>query len=284
MFQQFCRDELKISKEKFGAEIDNAVLNYDCVIVESDVVWAKLAGSFNKDFFLNCNSMKEMRRIAYGPDIGDLDANEENLRELQELLKGVEHISCRGTAPLNVLEQCTDKKIQPVLDPTLLIGRHEYDSIASDRLIDEPYVLYYYIENNPDMRRQAQEFAKKNNLKLVELTSRLSKNNIFRTGEINYSFGIQEFVSLIKYSECVFTDSFHGICVSIQYKKNFYAYPRKQEKKVFDLCQMVGTSERYMLNKSFEDVSQDTIDYEKVDQLLDDWRKTSIDWLKDALS
>lgn len=283
-FQKFCHDQLKVSKEKFVEDIDDTALNYDCVIVESDVVWAKLAGKFNKVFFLNCDSMKDMRRIAYGPDIGDLEANEQNLYELREMLKAVEYISCRGTAPLHILEQCTDKKVQPVLDPTLLISRQEYDDISSERLIDEAYVLYYYIENNPDMRNQAEKFAKENNLKLVELTSRLSKNNIFRIRKLHYSFGISEFVSLIKYSECVFTDSFHGICVSVQYKKSFFAYPRQKEQKVLDLCRMLGVKERYMLNKSFADVSQDMIDYEKVDRLLNDWKKTSIEWLKDSLS
>lgn len=283
-FQKFCHDQLKVSKEKFGEDIDKAILNYDCIIVESDVVWAKLEGGFNRVFFLNCDSMKGMRRIAYGPDIGGLEATEQNLHKLREMLKAIDFISCRGTAPLCILEQCTDRKVQPVIDPTLLISRREYEGISSERLIDEPYVLYYYIENNPDMRDQAEKFAKENNLRLVELTSRLSKENIFRIFKLHYSLGISEFISLVKYSECVFTDSFHGTCVSVQYKKSFYAYPRQKEQKVLDLCRMLGVEERYMYKKSFANISQNMIDYEKVDQLLNNWRKTSIDWLKDSLS
>ena len=258
-------------------------MGYDCIIVESDVVWSKLAGKFNRAFFLACDSMKHMKRVAYGPDIGELELDSGSKNELKELLKQVQHISCRGNAPVPILQECTEKKVQPVLDPTLLIKRSDYDEICCERIVKERYLLYYYIENSKLMKEAVEKFAKQHNLKIIELTSRISKNNFFRIDEINYSYGIEQFVSLIKYAECVFTDSFHGLCVSIQYEKEFYAFPRKKEKKVIDLCQMLGVENRYMANETNTNLDMNPIDYKKVHRNIQEWKETSMQWLINSL-
>lgn len=283
MFQKFIKENLKISVKKFSEDIETAFLDYDCIIVESDVVWSRLAGRFNKVFFLSCDSMKDMKRIAYGVDIGELELDDSSRKEMKELLKSLHYISCRGRAPLSTLKECTEEEIQPVIDSTLLIESNYYDEICDSRIEKKRYVLYYYIESSPFMKKSVEKFAQENNLKIIELSSRISRNNFYRIKQINYSYGIEQFISLIKYADYVFTDSFHCLCLSVQYKKELYAFPRKKEKKVEDLCKILGLENRYIVNGSRISFEKKLIDYKKVGINIQEWKNQSIKWLINSI-
>lgn len=283
-FQRFYKENLKISTKKFSEDIETSFLNYDCIIVESDVVWSRFAGRFNKVFFLSCDSMKEMKRIAYGVDIGELELDEGSRKEMKELLQSLQYISCRGRAPLSVLQECTEKNIQPVIDSTLLIESEYYDEICYSRIEKKRYILYYYIESNSFMKKSVEKFARENNLKVIELTSRISKNNFYRIKQLNYSYGIEQFISLIKYADYVFTDSFHCLCLSVQYKKEVYAFPRKKEKKVEDLCNILGLKGRYIVNENKAIFGTNLIDYKKVGMKIQEWKAQSMKWLINSIT
>ena len=284
-FNRFVETQMSVSKEKFDSYDDWEGIGekYQCLIVESDVVWAKHNGEFNRVFFLNLPGMKNVTRIAYATDIGNLKIRTQaEESEFVELLSNVEFISCRGKHSEAFLKQYTDKKVVSLIDPTLLLNISYYDSICSPCRRKSKYLYCYYIDYDKKLIHCAKEYAKKHGLKYIEATSRITKENILKFDRNAYNIGVDDFISEIKYADVVMTNSFHACCVSIQYHRNFYAFPRRDEYKVFDLVNQLKIQDRYIDNYVID--NELAIDYENVDLILDSERKKSQTWLSNALT
>ena len=86
---------------------------------------------------------------------------------------------------------------------------------------------------------------------------------------------VKEFLNYLIYSETFFCDSFHGICLSVILKKQFYVYLRNDGKKIIDICERLGLSDR-IVNKTICDLN---IDYEMIYRNLDKERRIAFDYL-----
>lgn len=283
-FNDFVSSQLIVSKEKYTQQsLNDSKLSYDTIICESDVIWSPIfsGGHFDKSFFLALDSMKNMTRIAYSPSMGNGDLNAEQEIELKDLLNYVDYISCRESYEKSILERYTEKDVTHVLDPVLLLTEDEYVKIIASRIIQGKYILLYLpVNDNLQLRKSAEKYAQDNNMSILEISTKLRKEN-----RNNYvcmpTAGIEEFLSGIKYAECVFTNSFHAICFSVIFHTNFYAFSRAYAGKVKDICDVLGLSQYYFPDDKF--VERKPINYEKVDERLEQLKKTSVEWLEQAL-
>ena len=148
-------------------------------------------------------------------------------------------------------------------------------------MIDDKYILLYLpVNNNADLKKHAKEYAKKYNYKIIEISTKLIRKQSEKEVIIPDA-GIEEFLSLLKYSECVFTNSFHAVCFSVLFKKDFYAFSRKYAKKVEDICNILNLDNRYFIDDNFKE--QKSINWKKVYSLLDVYKNNSIEFIEKAL-
>ncbi|MBU5478969.1 polysaccharide pyruvyl transferase family protein [Eubacterium sp. MSJ-13] len=78
-FEKFIKANICKSQNKYTqATLNEAKLNYDCVICESDVIWSPgfSGGHFDKSFFLALDSMQNMKKIAYAPSMANGEMND----------------------------------------------------------------------------------------------------------------------------------------------------------------------------------------------------------------
>lgn len=283
-FVDFVNNNLIVSeKSYFQSTLDKEILLYDVVICESDVIWSPdfCGGSFDKSFFLALDSMRGLKRIAYAPSMGDGRLSTVQERELRSLLQSVDHISCRESYEKEILERHTEKKVTHVLDPVMLLESEDYDSIISPRLMEEKYILLYLpVDENVTLRDSAMEYAGKNRFKVLEITTKLMKNRD-KSVHCLTAAGIEEFLSGLKYAEVVFTNSFHAICFSIIFSRQFYAFSRGSAGKVRDICHIFGLKERYFEGTVFQELPP--IDYEAVHKLWRRKKEESQRWLTESL-
>lgn len=275
-FERFKREHMRMSDIKYSQDsLNKADLKYDVIICESDVIWTpnkRFGGDFDKSFFLALDSMKNKKRIAYAPSMGNLNFTQEETEKFKALIKNLNAVSCREKyASDYVLETC-GIRAETVVDPVLLLKEEEYKGIEAERLIKEPYVLLYApLEYNLNLIRFADKYAKANKLKVVEL-SRYTFDSVFH--RTISDAGIEEFLSLIKHAELVLCNSFHGVCFSVIYKKEFYAFDRPSGRKYEEFCERLGLQDRFIktidentvLNRTkinFEEV------YKKLDEMVD---------------
>lgn len=284
-FEAFICKNLIVSKDKYTQRKLNAArLPYDTVICESDVIWAPgFSGAhFDKSFFLALDSMNGMNRIAYAPSMANGDLSLEQGQELCELLKYVDHISCRESYERNILKKYTEKSVTHVLDPVMLLSEDEYASITAERLIKDKYILLYLpVDDNESLRKYAKAYATKYNLIILEISTKLLSKDT-EGYKCLATAGIEDFLAGIKYAECVFTNSFHAICFAVIFHRDFYAFSRTYAGKVKDICKVLGLKERYFPDDNF--VEMEPIEYAVVDTRLMELKESSEMWLNQAMN
>lgn len=277
-FEKFKKEQLTISSVHYSQEMLSCEkLDYDVIVCESDVVWSPgfFGGEFDPTFFLALPSMSSARKIAYAVSManGQFTKQQEDLFSI--LLKNLDAVSCRETYAAQYTQLFYEHNVPCVLDPTLLLSPQEYEPITVPRMIDEPYVLIYY-PLGYDLRiiAAAKCYAKKRDLRIVEL-SRYPWNGLEHRTITDA--GIEEFLSLIKNSEAVFSNSFHGVCFSLIFQKEFYAFSRETGKKIEDICNRLDLSSRFVQDVF---IMHKPIDYLKVQETLHRLKQESIQWIE----
>ena len=197
---------------------------YEIYSVGSDQVWNTYFDEFSEVFLLNCLDETKIR-ISYAASLGCESINPIYKDKFKNELKKFKAISVRENEGKKLIESLENVSVEIVLDPTLLLGRNEWDALINEHKFSskEDYILTYFLgEMESDMKRCIKKYAKEKKMKIIDL-NKVSTNY--------YSVGPIEFVSLIKNAKMVFTDSFHACCFSIIYGKQFWVVTRNSVKK-----------------------------------------------------
>lgn len=286
LYEQFVNKCTNTSDIYNDTNINDIASQYDILISGSDQVWNP--NSTNNLFLQNFDTKN--RRVSYAASISRNQLSQSEKKVLIPALARFDYISVREKTAKELLRrELPDKDIEIVCDPTLMLSPSQWDTIASKRIIDKPYILIYafskckYIDD-------IVMYCKKNNLECYYIPyAKHAPNSFDETYPITplFDIGPSEFVSLIKNSEGVVTDSFHGTVFSIIYGKNFFVYERDGKKgktsknsRIYDLLSTFNI-ENALIKKDIDWSCK--IDYSKVKPILTDLQNASLNWLKSAV-
>ncbi len=225
-------------KKMICKNIDYKKLNadFDCFVAGSDQVWNP---RLYPNLYVNMLGFAEKnKKIAFAPSISvdELTLEQENM--FKELLKDFDNLSCREEQGAELLRKITGKRVVSLIDPTLMLSSEEWDKISKKpKFHDEnkKYLLLYFLGDLTDSYKQIVENIKsKYNLEVINILDKKSKY---------YSCGPSEFVYLIKNSQIVLTDSFHGSVFSYIYNKPFRIFYRQ------DGCGYMNSRLTNLMNK-----------------------------------
>lgn len=91
---------------------------------------------------------------------------------------------------------------------------------------------------------------------------------------------VEEFLSLVKYAECVITNSFHGMIFAVQYCRPFYVFSREQcDTKIKELLELFELSECMVTPEQIKELTVPQIDYQAVHKRIAMDRSTSKEFL-----
>jgi len=277
-FKEFINEHCTVSQTSYNQQsLDTAKLDYDIIVCESDVIWSPniTQPGFDKTFFLALNSMRNTKRVAYAASLANGLFTKEQQEEFAVLLENLGAISCRETYASDYVRELTGRDAKCVVDPVLLLDEEDYTDITADRLIKDPYVLLYMpIEYSRATVSKVRQYAKTKGLKVVEISAYPFDIVLQKTIR---DAGIDDYLSLIKNAEVVFSNSFHAVCFSVIFKKDFYAFTRKTGRKIEDICSRLGLENRFIKGWFKE---QNTIDYELVYDRLRELRAESIAYIE----
>ncbi len=197
---------------------NNAILNVckkqclDAVIVGSDQVWRRdFALCFGYNYFLDFVP-KDVKKMSYAASFG-LSEWEYTLDETANIKKLIDRFCGVSLREESGVKLCEDNlNINPIqlIDPTMLLNVEDYNSLASKRQITDKYVFIYWLGDKNEAGNLKTEYeAKGYRVEIVNLRD----NNILPS--------VEQWLSYIKYSNLVITDSFHGCVFSILYEKSF---------------------------------------------------------------
>ncbi len=294
MFEEFVKNNFRLSevyasKEELSQKCSE---NYSAVLVGSDQLW--LPANIAADYYTLNFAPENINSIAYSTSFGMsvLPKNIENKARI--FLKKIKHIGVREQTGQHMIKKLTDRNVPIVCDPTLLFTGEEWLNMQKEEaIIKEPYILCYFLGNNPPHRDFAKRLRDKTGHKIVAL---LHLDEFVKCDEnyadiTPYDIGPAEFLNLIRNAEYVCTDSFHCTVFSILYRKDFFTFRRYAGKTKQSTNSRLDTlfsltSIDTGLIRENEDISaliNKKIDYNKVHKRIDSLRQESLKYLKTAL-
>ena len=172
----------------------------------------------------------------------------------------------------------------------MLLSLEKWDNICSEQKIGEKYIFCYFLGALSVQNSEITQFAHKRGLKVVTmpyLCGTCHDDSNFGDYKI-YDAAPQDFISLIKHAEYVFTDSFHATVFSHIYKKNFFVFNRAGLKsmndRIYSLTSLFNTQERFCDTKEKETLEYienlPPIDYSNPFLKLEEMKEKSIEFLK----
>lgn len=286
--ERFLNERVPHSKRVYKlSNIAESQKEYDMFITGSDVVWSPVCNSPIFFFrFLN----REIPKLAYAPSLGTNKLGDEEKRQFHKDLGSFVDISIRERSVVPLVAQACGRDVKHCVDSTLLLDEEDWNSLCSKRIVHSPYVFCYFLGNNESAKSLAIKYAKNHNLTLVNIPYYWESYSKFTDfGDVKLSaVSASEFLSLIKYANCVFTDSFHACVFSEIFRTQFFAVSRGEGDslcvRLIDFLTETGTIDYYCvgddkLTLEYVDCAKN-IDFNVVHDRLAKLKGPSIEYLK----
>lgn len=262
--------------------------NYDAFITGSDQVWNPddYFGAFFLDFVSS-----EKTKISYAASIGKSKLTPEHAVRMEAHLKDFTAVSVREQNAVSLVQPLTELPVELVLDPTLLMDKEQWNVMCSQRLVSKPYLFCFFLGYDSKARKLARKYAKKHGLTIATIphASSLYVKGGSTWGDVRlWDASPSDFLSLIKYAECVFTDSFHACAFSTVYEKEFFVFRRAGQAgmsgRIESLLDLLSSRARFCDTKDRQRTSyidaQLPIDYKAAAETLETLRIASREYLK----
>ena len=213
----------------------------DAFIVGSDQVWNPVYEGRAHEFLLFAPKEK---RLSFAASIGVDEIPQSRKKVYQKALMEMRYISVRESKAAEIVKELTGRDADITLDPTLLLGKEEWDRIVKKPDIDiaSNYICTYFLGEVP---KAVDLFANDNGYTVYQLNS--------KEDEKLYQLSPEEFLYMIKNAECILTDSFHAVAFSIVFHKEFYAFRRKQKSVNSMFSRIENLLQRYNLTCRIQD-------------------------------
>lgn len=210
--------------------INESLNRYGVFVCGGDQIW----NDFKEDQKIEVYSLQfvpsEHKKIAYAPSMAVLEASSSFKKVMRNGLNGLDAVSVREKKSLSVLQQLTDKNIEVVVDPVLLMTADEWTRSARGTKNKGKYVLCYLLGDSTQQREAVKKAAKRLRLPVLTfphiLVNVVRKCDLFFGNIHDYTSGPREFIGLIKNAEMVITDSFHACVFSMIFKTPFAVFER----------------------------------------------------------
>lgn len=271
-FSGFRKSYLPLTKGYISSTISKDTFDeFDAIITGSDQIWNVHAEDSDDIFFLPYTI--SAKKIAYACSVNDTDFTEKRCDDvLKEYMLDYDFISIREKSGADKVSRFLENKksIYTVLDPTLLNSKEVYEEITNDQIIKEPYIFLYNVWSGFGAVKAAQRISELTGMPVytammdsrIKQIMRIEKAGI--TVETRHT-SPKDFLSLIKYSDLVVTESFHGTAFSLVFEKKFVCINSKNDlgnlkndERIINILNITDLMERYI---TIEDI--DGFDFNK---------------------
>lgn len=275
-FKEFY-DEISIN--------DHEELNkFDIVFSGSDQIWNPQCTNGNDDinsyYFLDF--LDNVKKVSYASSAGSYSYSEPQLCQIQNYLKKFKHVGVREKE-LEEKLALIDIDAKTVVDPTLLLSREQWLSQIQDSNWVKPkfkYIFTYIINNNKETNNIIEDYAKRNNLKIISLTQEVFPNH--HADLYLKDAGPSDFLNYLGHSDFVFTDSFHGCCFSLIFEKQFAViHPGNKVNRISNLFNLVNIPISNILNNKKDTIEK--VNYDMVNISLEKLRDQSIKFIDKSI-
>jgi hypothetical protein len=287
-FAEFDNNFLRLSAKEYHSfgEIQEDPPRCDAYVCGSDQLWRPGMHAFDtiRAYLMDFVRKEEAPKIAYAPSFGLSSLTDEYKQTIRPLLDDFTHLSIREKTGQTLIEEITGRQVPIVLDPTLLLKAEHWNSLEAPPRVKPPYILVYCQSQRRNFYDLVSKIKKSAKLPVVVI-SLLPYNRIPGADHVLYDVSFQEYMGLFAHAACVCTNSFHGTAFSLTYQRPFWtASHESANSRMADLLAKVGLSSRQLGDAEPAPRAPLEIDYSKAEGLLDEARRESMNYLKNALA
>lgn len=259
-------------------DVQNYKFNADVYLVGSDQVWnPRITKESLGIYFFN---FVKGKKVSYAASFGtdQWTSSKEESEKVKTNLAEFSAISVREESGLKIITDVFGLDATTVLDPTLIWS--DYSALIKP-VKYEDYIFVFKV-NHSD------EFIEKG----IEIGEALNKQIIF-VGDKHYhpnvislpNPSVEEWISLLYHSSFVFTDSFHGMAFSLNFKKDFLMFNTNPNRftRIESLLKKIELRNRVHGNVGNIKLDLSPINYYDFDSKLNIIKSDSISFLKKAL-
>ncbi|MEZ8650765.1 polysaccharide pyruvyl transferase family protein [Vibrio splendidus] len=279
-FRLFMENEMTVSPRAYTDQnIGQSNQSYDKFIVGSDQVWSYFCSGFDQRYFLDF-VQDNTKKISYAASFG-VDSIPNELQDVYfPLISSFNKISVREEQAKSLVSQVAKRDSEVVLDPTLLLDKKSWSSLASGKFKNRKYVLLYMIAESKSTIDFAKNKAKENGCEVIYISDRLFKKRGVTTIS---KVPVYDWIDLFLNADFVVTNSFHGLAFSINFEKQFYAdlLPNaKVNSRILNILKTFDFENRLISYNKDESI----LDFSDSNKVLDKLRSKSLSFLVSSLN
>lgn len=281
---------LSVSSFRSPNELAQTPPQYDIYITGSDQLWSPRHCNGDPAFMLHFAPDNALK-ISYAASIGSNSIPEQLHESYRTLLSRYAHISVRESSSVGLIETVVGRPASVVLDPTLLLNKEEWNTIAAQRqLVKKPYILCYFLNYSfnafPFVEDFAEQIRRFTGYQLVHVARPPHQfnlhNRIYKVGA-----SPEEFLALVRDAELVLTTSFHGTAFAINFGRPVFSIVEDKnaaDSRQADLLRKLNLDENIVSVKDcFPKPSIARYDTETEQARLDRLRAESLNFLEKAI-
>lgn len=279
--------------------------DYDVVVVGSDQVWNPIFFGDSPAYLLK-DMPSQVKKISYAASVATSHIGD-RLHFFEEALPGYAAISLRERSSIKELQDCVDKKIEWVVDPTLLLSADEWSRILDlpAKKLGKHYTVYWLSDIDVILPRLI-ELASRNKLHIhlfgnidsfrvrqlslksilnhmkIRLRMLLSRRVVFMKSK-----DARGFLSDLVTSRGIVSDSFHALMFSTVFKKPVSIITPPER------AHMSSRINDFLVKVGFVDITRESLDnaaFTRIESIdgkdvsrLNKWIEDSRAWLALAL-
>lgn len=276
---------------------------FDIFLLGSDQMWNYgLSRPYGQSYFFDFVNDDKIK-IAYATSFGKNKYNgPDSERGITKTnLQRFDAISVRDDFSKKICENDFDTPAKLVLDPVFLCPVEKYHDLIreTDFSVPEEFIFAYILDPNKEIGQSIQQVAESTKKKVIVVFNEASdvencKRNLdISSSRVEYltNTTVQEWLYLYKNARFVLTDSFHGSCFSIIFKKPFVVLKNNGRGGgrfsyllgEFGLLNYMVESPKAIAEKFFSLGLEHQIDYDSVYKRIDVQKNLSMKWFEHAL-
>ncbi len=278
---------------------------FDSFLLGSDQMWNyNLSRPYKQSYFLDFaddSKIKAAYATSFGRDTNIIPQEERDITRVN--LQRFDAISVRDDFSKEILKNDFNITAEQTIDPVFLCNPLKYEDLINetDISIDEPFIFAYILDPNKKIGASIRKIAEATGKKVAvifdegkEDKDMLRKQLDISSDNIEYftEATVQEWLYMFKNADLVITDSFHGSCFSVIFKRNFIALRNNDRggSRFKNLLGMLGLLNNLVekpdeIWERFQSSGMDCqTDYDTALKKVDKEKEASLKWLKAALS
>ncbi|MGN0537097.1 MAG: DUF4422 domain-containing protein, partial [Acutalibacteraceae bacterium] len=257
--------------------------------IYADWAWAFAGQTNHLDFAAPLKNT-----IGYATSFGNTyEATPEETMRSSYLLHRFSSLSVREDYAVDIVKENFGLDVVQVLDPVFMCDSEEYHKLAESSSIrkEQDYVLSFFLDPDEKKREALLHISEHFNLpynNLIHAMNFEENSRKLNLDNIKANADVEEWLAYYRDADFIITDSFHGTCFAIIFKKPFISIANvgRGEKRFESLLGGFG-----LMNRLVYDIDEimtneklfEPIDYDKVYEILEKKKSFSYAWLYNAI-